>query len=111
MAELDLLPLIEKRNAAVKACYIHRTRKNTKTVKECRKAIKKCVKKAKNDWITQTQGKLSFENASHNTKQCWDAVKNLKKGLSKTRTAQITKMKNEDGPICTNAEQNAQVFL
>ena len=54
--------------------------------------LKKRVKKAKNDWITQTLGKLSFENSSQNTKQSWDVVKDLKKGLSKPPSAQITKM-------------------
>ena len=110
MAETDLLPMIEKRNTAMNACQRRRTRYNTKTLKNARKTLKNRVKKAKNDWIKGKQSELSFENNSNNTKKCWDALKDLKKGFSKTRPNQITKMKKEDGSLCKTAEENAQVF-
>ena len=109
-AENDLLPLIEKRNTIMNACLKRRTRNNTKTLKNIRKAIKKRVKKAKNDWIKQKQNDMSFENNSNNTKKCWDALKDLKNGCSKTRPIQITKMKKEEGSLYKNAEENTQVF-
>ena len=84
-AEHELLPLITKRNTAMKAFHERRSRSNATSLRNCRKAIKSAVLIAKNRWIKSKHNDLNSRSAITGTKGCWDAMKELRNGLSKTR--------------------------
>ena len=109
-AEHELLPLIEKRNSAMKQFHERRSRSNATSLRLCRKAIKSAVLIAKNRWIKSKHNDLNSRSAITGTKGCWDALKQLRNGLSKTRPSSEKTMKKEDGTLCETAEENAEVF-
>ena len=53
---------------------------------------------------------MSSRSAVTGIKGCWDALKELRNGLSKTRPSSEKTMKKEDGTLCKTAEENAEVF-
>ena len=110
LAENELSPLITKRNSAMTNFVKRRSRANATSLRTCRKAIKSAVLVAKNRWIKSKQNDLNSVSAVKGTKGCWDALKQLRKGLCKTRPSTERTMKKEDGTLCKTAEENAEVF-
>ena len=109
-AEDELVPLIEKRNAAMKAFFNRRTRSNAKSLKTIRKTFKSTIQKAKNNWIEAKRNELDFGNAVKGTKHCWEALKQLRNGLCRMRPSAEKNMTKEDGSRCKTPGENAEVF-
>lgn len=110
LAEQQLQPLIIQRNSAMKKFVERRTRATAASLRNCRKAIKSAIISAKNKWIQSKRDDLNGRSAVRGTKCCWDALKQLKKGLSKIRPSNKRTMKKENGTLCKTAEENAEVF-
>ena len=107
MFENKLLPLIKKRNIAMENMYRRWTRASSNKLKTTRKTLKRCVKSAKNAW---TQNQINNITSNKGTKQSWDAIKNLKNGLTILKPSTRKLLKRPDGTTCETAEQNAKVF-
>jgi len=102
-----LMPLIKKRNSAMENMYRRWTRSSSNKLKLARKALKNCVKTAKNAW---TRTLIANIASNKGTKQSWDAINCLKSGLAKLKPSTQRLLKRPDGTICQTAEQNAEVF-
>ena len=109
-AEDQLLSFIKRRNTAMEAFFKRRTRSNARTLRASRKTVKSAVICAKNNWIKSKHSELNFASATRGTKHCWDALAQLRKGLSRTRPSAEKCMKKEDGSLCKTPEENAEVF-
>ena len=102
-----LMPLIDKRNHAMKEVFNRKTRSATKRLKKARKELKDMIKISKNDWIDKH---CEMINRHEGTKKSWDSLKALRSGLSKTKVSVTRQMKKADGSFCTTPEENAEVF-
>ena len=110
-AESQLLPLIEKRNQAMKALIARRTRMSTDKLREARRLVKDAVAHAKDVWISKHCTEINTAIArGAGTKHCWDAVSALRKGMSKCRPSAERTMKKPDGTRCKTPAENAEVF-
>ena len=112
-AKDKLTPLIEERNNAIANLYAinTRTRSCTLRLRRARKCLKAEVSKAKNEWIQRQCSQLNESTSGHGgTKQSWEAVTNLKKGLSKVRQSNQQNMMKPDGSLASTPEENAEVF-
>ena len=49
-------------------------------------------------------------NNKYGTKEAWNAINDLKRGLSKTKPYANKQMKRPDGSICLTPEENSEVF-
>lgn len=108
-----LRPLIDERNEAMRLCFssMRASRTNTSLLHDRRKRLKRAVEKAKSDWIISQMDDLNGgANAANGFACCWDALKQLKAGLSKTRKAPPKKMRKQDGSLASSPEENAAVF-
>ena len=105
--------LIDKRNDALQLCFRTRrvTRQNFAILRDSRVQLKRAVEKAKSDWIMAQMDELNGGANHRNGFQCcWDALKRLKAGLSKTRKAPPKRMRKTDGSLASTPEENATVF-
>ena len=110
-AEVQILPLIEKRNRAMEVLFRRRTRLATENLRNARKLLKQAVDRAKSAWVAKQCADINSAMArGAGTKQCWDAVSALRKGLSKCRPSTERAMKKPDGSLCTTPAENAEVF-
>ena len=110
-AEHKLLPLIEKRNAAMSTAFQRRTRLGTQKLREARHLLKSAVTSAKNEWIFKQCQIINDASSGHGgTKACWDTLSVLRRGLSKTRPSVERAMKKPDGSVCKSPAENAEVF-
>ena len=107
-AELQIMPLIEKRNNAMEALFKRNTRLTTNNLRETRSVLKLSVNAAKNAWITKQCNTIN--SASAGTKLCWDTVSMLRRGMSKSRPSAERTMKKADGSLCNTPAENAEVF-
>ena len=85
MEEEKLSNLIDERNNAMKAAIGHRTRSKTMRLRKARKNLKVAIREVKNKWIQQKCDAMNSSNSKNGTAGCWKALKELKKGLTKTR--------------------------
>ena len=80
-------------------------------LKSARAALKRAIQRAKNDWILDLCNTMNnTASARGGTASCWNAMKTLKAGLSKTRPSAEAKMKKADGQLASSAAENADVF-
>lgn len=109
--EEHLTTLVEKRNAAMSATFERRTRSSTQRLRTARKELQSAVSRAKNKWIVSKCKAISEASSSRGgTKECWDVLNDLRKGLSKSRPANEKMMQKDDGSKCKTPEENAEVF-
>ena len=94
----------------MKMFFKRRSRANAATLRTSRKALKSAVLIAKNDWIKSKHNDLNTKSSFGGTKSCWDALAQLRNGLSKTRPSTERTMKKEDGSLCKSPQENADVF-
>ena len=106
-AELQITPLIEKRNQAMEAVFKRNTRLTTRKLREARSLLKSSVSTAKNAWIAK---QCSTINNTVGTKLCWDTVSALRRGMSKSRPSAERTMKKPFGSLCSTSAENAEVF-
>ena len=107
--EDKLIPLIERRNIAMSKHISRPLRSTAEKLKQARKAVKRTVVKAKNEWIFWKCSELN--NASNTgTKVFWESVNQLGAGLCKTKASAVPSMKKPDGSLCKTPEENALVF-
>ena len=107
----ELLILIDNRNSAVFQKISRPTRGSINRAKNARKELKTAIKRAKSDWIKKLCENVSNSNSlRHGTKDYWDSIKLLKRGLSKPTPLKQVMMTKENGEKCSTAEENARVF-
>ena len=92
------------------AVYSFRSHRNVTRLRNIRRKLKVALAEAKNKWITRQFSPLMCSAGSSNGNR-WDAVKKLRSGLSKIKPVTKRYMTREDGTICENAKDNAEVFL
>ena len=99
--EDKLLSLIDVRNKALSAKIQRPTRNSIKRLRQARWALKIEIARAKNRWITDICSNINESTASkHGTKQSWDSIKLLQKGLQKPKPPTERMMCKEDGTKC-----------
>ena len=108
--EDKLSKLVEERNIAMSSYFKHRTRSYTARLRTARKKLKTAVSAAKNNWIQEKCKMMNDGGMVRGTGQCWKALGEIKKGLSKTSPAAEKMMTKADGTKCTTSEENAEVF-
>ena len=94
----------------MKLFFSRRSRANAATLRTSRKALKSAALDAKNYWIKSKHNDLNNMSSFGGTKSCWDALTQLRNGLSKTRPSTERTMKKEDGSLCKTPQENADVF-
>ena len=109
-AKETLSKLIEERNTAMAVSFKHRTRSHTQRLRRARKNLKAAVTEAKNAWIKDKWNELNKGHLQKGTANCWQALAEIKKGLSKTAPAAVKMMTKEDGTKCVTSEENSEVF-
>ena len=72
--------------------------------------MKKAVDGAKNDWVRPKCKQMNDGTLQRGTGQCWKALGEIKRGLSKTSPTAEKMMTKANGTKCTTAEENAEVF-
>ena len=105
-----LAKMIEERNSAMAVSFKYKTRSHTLRLRNARKNLKAAVNDAKNAWIKDKWDKLNKGHLQKGTASCWQALGEIKKGLSKTAPAAVKMMTKEDKSKCVSAEENADVF-
>ena len=108
-ASQQLLPLIQARNQAMAAACGRRSRKVTNQLRQARHQVKRAVAKAKNQWLID-QCELVNHSSRRGTKDCWDTISRIKKGMTKTKPCAERNMKKPDGSIASSPQENAEVF-
>ena len=68
------------------------------------------MNEAKNAWIKDKWNQLNKRHLQRGTANCWQALGEIKKGLSKTVPAAVKMMTKDDKSKCVSAEENAEVF-
>ena len=110
-AEEKLIPLIQERNSASAAMFKRTSRSNASRLRSARKAVKSAVISAKDEWVrAQCKSMNDAISSRHGTKDCWDVLTNLRKGLVKTKPSTERSMKKSNGTICQSPAENAEVF-
>ena len=109
-SEEKLSKLVEDRNAAMSSHFKHRTRSVATRLRTARKNLKRAVAEAKNNWIKEKCKQMNEVCMQRGTGQCWKALSEIKKGLSKTTPAAEKMMTKADGTKCATTEENAEVF-
>ena len=110
IAKEKLSKLIEERNSAMAVSFQHRTRSHTQRLRKARKNLKAAVTEAKNAWIKDKWNQLNKGHLQKGTATCWQALGEIKKGLSKTASAAVKMMTKDDGTKCVSSEENSEVF-
>ena len=100
-ASQQLLPLIQARNQAMAAACGRRSRKVTNQLRQARHQVKRAVAKAKNQWLID-QCELVNHSSRRGTKDCWDTISRIKKGMTKTKPCAERNMKKPDGSIASS---------
>ena len=109
--EVRLKSLTKKRSSALSLKSSRPTRPSSQRLRKIGKELKSAINTAKNIWITSTCDKLNkYASSRKGTKECWDTVRILKKGLHKPETSNEKMMRKEDGTRCKSCEENAQFF-
>ena len=108
--EVRLSKLVQERNLAMSSHFKYRTRSFATRLRAARNNLKKAVNEAKNNWIKDKCKQMNDGSMQKGTRQCWKALNEIKKGLSKTAPAAEKMMTKADGTKCTTAEENAEVF-
>ena len=109
--EVRLKSLTKKRNSALSLKSSRPTRSSSQRLRKIGKELKSAINKAKNKWITTTCDKLNkYASSRKGTKECWDTVTILKKGLHKPETSNEKMMRKEGSTRCKSSEENAQFF-
>ena len=107
----ELSVLINNRNSAVFQKITRPTRGSINRAKNTRKELKNAIKRAKSDWIKKLCDSVSNPNSlRHGTKDYWDCIKLLKRGMSKPTPSKQVMMTKENGDKCSSAEENTRVF-
>ena len=109
-ASEKLSKLIEERNNAMIVSFRYKTRSLTQRLRSARKNLKVAVTEAKNAWIKDKWNQLNKRHLQRGTANCWQALGEIKKGLSKTVPAAVKMMTKDDKSKCVSAEENAEVF-
>ena len=109
-ASEKLSKLIEERNNAMIVSFRYKTRSLTQRLRSARKNLKVAVNEAKNAWIKDKWNQLNKRHLQRGTANCWQALGEIKKGLSKTVPAAVKMMTKDDKSKCVSAEENAEVF-
>jgi len=86
-----------------------RTRTVTDRLRKARHQVKRAVAKAKNQWLID-QCESVNRSARRGTKDCWDAITRIKKGMTKTKPCAERNMKKPDGSVASSPQENAEVF-
>jgi len=109
--ETNLTSLIEKRNTAMSLKITRTIRSSVQRLRKAQKELKTAINRAKSKWITEMCSTLNESAASQRgTKECWDTVTKLKKGLQKPKASAERMMRKDYGSKCTNSAENAEVF-
>ena len=108
--EGKLSKLVEERNLAMSSHFKYRTRSFAARLRTARKNLKRAVCEAKNNWIKVKCKQMNDRASQRGTGQCWKALSEIKKGLSKTSPVAEKMMTKADGTKCTTTEENADVF-
>ena len=108
--EEKLSKLVEERNLATSSHFKYRTRSFAARLRTARKNLKKAVNEAKNNWVKEKCKQINDGSMQKGTGQCWKALNEIKRGLSKTAPAAEKMMTKADGTKCTSSEENADVF-
>ena len=109
-ASEKLSKLIEERNNAMIVSFRYKTRSLTQRLRSARKNLKVAVNEAKNAWIKDKWNQLNKRHLLKRTANCWQALGEIKKGLSKTAPAAVKMMTKDDKSKCVSAEENSEVF-
>ena len=109
-ASEKLSKLIEERNNAMIVSFRYKTRSLTQRLRSARKNLKVAVTEAKNAWIKDKWNQLNKRHLQRGTANCWQALGEIKKGLSKTAPAAVKMMTKDDKSKCVSAEENSEVF-
>ena len=109
-ASEKLSKLIEERNNAMIVSFRYKTRSLTQRLRSARKNLKVAVNESKNAWIKDKWNQLNKRHLQRGTANCWQALGEIKKGLSKTVPAAVKMMTKDDKSKCVSAEENAEVF-
>ena len=109
-ASEKLSKLIEERNNAMIVSFRYKTRSLTQRLRSARKNLKVAVNEAKNAWIKDKWNQLNKRHLLKGTANCWQALGEIKKGLSKTAPAAVKMMTKDDKSKCVSAEENSEVF-
>ena len=119
-AKEELEPLLKKRNECVEEYMTvsrHPSKKKMRgRMKECvkaaRKAWDKAVVDAKSAWVESHC--LAISNVCVGAFDCgkkvWEAISQLKAGISKTKPSTDVPLKTKDGVTCKDAAENAARF-
>ena len=110
IAKEKLSKLIEERNSAMAVSFQHRTRSHTQRLRKARKNLKAAVTEAKNAWIKDKWNQLNKGHLQKGTATYWQALGEIKKGLSKTASAAVKMMTKDNGTKCVSSEENSEVF-
>ena len=105
----QLLPLIRTRNQAMMAAFGRRTRATTDRLRQARHEVKRAVTRAKNQWLIYQCDSLN-ESVRRGTKDCWDTITRIKKGMVKSKPFTEKQMKKTDGTTASSPQENAEVF-
>ena len=109
-ASEKLSKLIEEKNNAMIVSFRYKTRSLTQRLRSARKNLKVAVTEAKNAWIKDKWNQLNKRHLLKGTANCWQALGEIKKGLSKTAPAAVKMMTKDDKSKCVSAEENSEVF-
>ena len=63
----------------------------------------------KNQWLID-QCELVNHSSRRGTKDCWDTINQIKKGMTKTKPCAERNMKKPDGSVASSPQENADVF-
>ena len=83
--------------------FKYRTRSFTTRLRAARNNLKKAVNEAKNNWIKEKCKQMNDGSMQKGARQCWKALNEINKGLSKTAPAAEKMMTKADGTKCTTA--------
>ena len=108
----ELLYLIERRNTTVHNKIKCSTRSTISAAKRARNELKNAINQAKSTWIANlcTDINSGPNPLNRGTTTFWDAIKRMKKGLTKPPPSVQVMMQKIDGSKCTTPEENAEVF-
>ena len=109
-ASEKLSKLIKERNNAMIVSFRYKTRSLTQRLRSARKNLKVAVNEAKNAWIKDKWNQLNKRHLQRGTANCWQALGEIKKGLSKTVPTAVKMMTKDDKSKCVSAEENSEVF-
>ena len=107
-SESKLLLLIT--NSAMKMFFNRPSRANAATLRTSRKALKLEMLDAKNDWIKSKNNELNTMSSFGGTKSCWNALVQLRNGLSKTRLSAVRTRRKRMVPCARHHKKMQMCF-